>query len=99
LFFVALTEMMGVLGCAACRRPVYEKVEYRFVLFGSIIGSLFCSMDAFYDAIGRYLEAGIQDLCFICAPGYDDWQEPTITSIEMLHKIALGAIPAIRKAA
>jgi alkanesulfonate monooxygenase SsuD/methylene tetrahydromethanopterin reductase-like flavin-dependent oxidoreductase (luciferase family) len=68
----------------------------RTLLFGWTSDSPFRSMEAFYDAIGRYSEAGINDFCFIYAPGIDLWKDQTITSKDLLHKIALEAIPAIR---
>ena len=53
-------------------------------------------MDAFYGAIGRYAEAGIRDFCFIYAYGIDSWKEPTITTEDLLHRVALDAIPTLR---
>lgn len=69
----------------------------RTFLFGWTSDGLFRSMDAFYDTIGRYMEAGINDFCFIYSPGIYLWNDQSITSEEMLHKIALEAIPAIRR--
>lgn len=66
-------------------------------VFGWTSDGLFRSMDAFYDAIGRYREAGINDFCFIYAPGVDSWKEQIITSGDLLQRIALEAIPALRK--
>jgi hypothetical protein len=54
-------------------------------------------MEAFYDTIGRYAEAGINDFCFIYSPGIDLWKDQSINSEELLQKIALEAIPTIRK--
>jgi hypothetical protein len=53
-------------------------------------------MDAFYDTIGRYLEAGMKDFCFIYALGIDSWKAETLTTYDMLQKIALEAIPVLR---
>jgi alkanesulfonate monooxygenase SsuD/methylene tetrahydromethanopterin reductase-like flavin-dependent oxidoreductase (luciferase family) len=68
----------------------------RTLLFGWTSDCPFRSMEAFYDAIGRYSTAGINDFCFIYSPGIDLWKDQTITSMDLLHKIALEAIPAIR---
>ena len=54
-------------------------------------------MEAFYDAIGRYAEAGINDFCFIYSPEIDFLKDQYIPSEDMLRKIALEAIPEIRK--
>jgi hypothetical protein len=54
-------------------------------------------MEAFYDVIGRYAEAGINDFCFIYAPGIDLWKDQAIQSEAMLRKIAEEAIPEIQK--
>ncbi len=69
----------------------------RTFIFGWTSDGLFRSMEAFYDAIGRYHEAGINDFCFLYAPGLDFWKEQTITSNELLQRVALEAIPALRK--
>jgi hypothetical protein len=53
-------------------------------------------MDAFYDTIGRYSEAGMNDFCFVYAYGIDSWKDETITTEDLLQKIALEAIPALR---
>ena len=68
----------------------------RTFCFGWTSDGLFCSMDAFYDAIGRYVEAGINDFCFLYAYGIDSWKEQTITTEDLLRRIALEAIPALR---
>jgi alkanesulfonate monooxygenase SsuD/methylene tetrahydromethanopterin reductase-like flavin-dependent oxidoreductase (luciferase family) len=68
----------------------------RTFCFGWTSDGLFRSMEAFYDAIGRYREAGIHDFCFIYALGIDSWKDQTITTYELLQKIALEAIPALR---
>jgi hypothetical protein len=68
----------------------------RTFLFGWTSDGPFRSMDAFYDTIGRYMEAGINDFCFIYSPGVDLWKDQSITSESLLRKIALDAIPAIR---
>jgi hypothetical protein len=64
--------------------------------FGYTSDGLFRSMEAFYDAIGRYHEAGITDFFFIYAYGIDSWKEQTITTENLLHEIALSAIPKAR---
>jgi len=69
----------------------------RTFCFGWTSDGLFRSMDAFYDAIGRYREAGIIDFCFLYVPGNDAWKEQAITSYELLERIALETIPALRK--
>jgi alkanesulfonate monooxygenase SsuD/methylene tetrahydromethanopterin reductase-like flavin-dependent oxidoreductase (luciferase family) len=71
----------------------------RTFCFGWTSDGLFRSIDAFYDAIGRYAEAGIRDFCFIYAYGIDSWKEQTITTEDLLHRIALDAIPSILKQA
>ncbi len=68
----------------------------RTFIFGWTSDNLFRSMDAFYDAIGRYSEAGINDFCFLYAPGIDIWKDQAITTVDLLQKIALEAIPALR---
>jgi alkanesulfonate monooxygenase SsuD/methylene tetrahydromethanopterin reductase-like flavin-dependent oxidoreductase (luciferase family) len=68
----------------------------RTFCFGWTSDGLFRSMDAFYDAIGRYVEAGINDFCFIYVPGIESWKEQTITTEDLLRQIALDAIPALR---
>ncbi len=70
----------------------------RTLMFGWTCERPFASMDAFYDVIGRYSEAGINDFCFIYAPGIDLWRDQSIISEDLLHRIALEAIPAIRSA-
>ena len=74
------------------------KLERTFI-FGWTSDGLFHSMEAFYDAIGRYSEAGINDFCFVYAPGIDSWKDQTITSEHLLQKVALEAIPALRNKA
>ncbi len=68
----------------------------RTFIFGWTSDGLFRSMDAFYDAIGRYAEAGINDFCFLYANGVDSWKEQAITTEDLLHRIALDAIPTLR---
>ncbi|OGO26207.1 MAG: hypothetical protein A2136_03580 [Chloroflexi bacterium RBG_16_54_11] len=68
----------------------------RTILFGWTAERPFSSMEAFYDVIGRYSEAGINDFCFIYAPGIDLWKDQSINSEDLLRKIALEAIPAVR---
>jgi len=69
----------------------------RTILFGWTSDGLFRSMEAFYDAIGRYREAGIRDFCFLYALGIDPWKDQTITTPELLEKIALEVIPKIKR--
>jgi alkanesulfonate monooxygenase SsuD/methylene tetrahydromethanopterin reductase-like flavin-dependent oxidoreductase (luciferase family) len=71
----------------------------RTFCFGWTSDGLFRSMDAFYDAIRRYAEAGIRDFCFIYAYGIDSWKEQTITTEALLHRIALDAIPTLKNMA
>lgn len=68
----------------------------RTFLFGWTSDSPFHSIEAFYDTIGGYSEAGINDFCFIYSPGIDLWKDQSINSEDLLHKIALDAIPAIK---
>lgn len=69
----------------------------RTILFGWTSDSLFSSMDAFFDTVGRYTEAGINDFCFIYVPGVNLWKDQSIDNQDLLCKIALEAIPAIRQ--
>ncbi|HSB66287.1 MAG TPA: hypothetical protein VLD65_06895, partial [Anaerolineales bacterium] len=55
------------------------------------------SLEAFYDVIGRYSEAGINDFCFIYAPGIELWKDQSINNEDLLRRIAQEAIPEIRK--
>jgi hypothetical protein len=57
---------------------------------------LFRSKEAFFDTIGRYHEAGINDFCFIYALGFEHWKDQTITTHEQLQMIALEAIPYLQ---
>jgi alkanesulfonate monooxygenase SsuD/methylene tetrahydromethanopterin reductase-like flavin-dependent oxidoreductase (luciferase family) len=68
----------------------------RTILFGWTSDGPFRSMEAFYDTIGRYSEAGINDFCFIYTPDIDLWKDQTINSETLLQKIAMDAIPTIR---
>lgn len=68
----------------------------RTFLFGWTSDGPFRSTEAFYDTIGRYTEAGINDFCFIYSPGIDLWKDQSIASEHLLRKIALDAIPALR---
>ncbi len=68
----------------------------RTILFGWTLDNLFASMEAFYDTIGRYTEAGINDFCFIYVPGVNLWKDQAINNEDLLHRIALEAIPKIR---
>ncbi len=69
----------------------------RTMLFGWTCEQPFASMEAFYDVIGRYSEAGINDFCFIFGPGFNLWKGQAFDSEELLEKIALEAIPAVRE--
>jgi len=69
----------------------------RTFCFGWTSDGLFRSTESFYDAIGRYCEAGINDFCFIYVPGFEYWKDETITSRDQLEEIALDAIPSIHK--
>ena len=68
----------------------------RTFCFGWTSDGLFRSMEAFYDAVGRYREAGINDFCFVYAPGFDHWKDQAITTRDQLQMIALEAIPSLR---
>lgn len=68
----------------------------RTFCFGWTSDGLFRSMEAFYDAMGRYLEAGINDFGFIYVTGLEGWQHRAITDEAMLKRIALEGIPALR---
>ena len=84
--------------CEFAREAGRDPAKFgRTFLFGWTSDGPFRSMEAFFDTIGRYLEAGINDFCFIYSPGIDLWKDQSINSEELLQKIALDAIPAIRK--
>ena len=68
----------------------------RTFLFGWTSDGLFRSLEAFYDTIGRYREAGIRDFAFIHAFGVEGWKDNAITNADLLTRIALEAIPRIR---
>ncbi len=68
----------------------------RTFCFGWTSDGLFRSMEAFYDAMGRYLEAGINDFCFLYVLGLEGWTHRAITDEDMLKRIALEGIPALR---
>jgi alkanesulfonate monooxygenase SsuD/methylene tetrahydromethanopterin reductase-like flavin-dependent oxidoreductase (luciferase family) len=86
-------QMLREFALEADRDP--DKFE-RTILFGWTCECPFASMDAFYDVIGRYSEAGITDFCFIYAPGVDLWKDQSIDNEDLLRRIAGEAIPAIR---
>jgi alkanesulfonate monooxygenase SsuD/methylene tetrahydromethanopterin reductase-like flavin-dependent oxidoreductase (luciferase family) len=86
-------EMLCEFAIQAGREPGHFG---RTFLFGWTSDGPFRSMEAFYDTIGRYSEAGINDFCFIYSPGIDFWKDQCINSEHLLRKIALEAIPAIR---
>jgi len=68
----------------------------RTMLFGWTADAPFRSLDAFYDAVGRYQEAGINDFAFIFYDeGLEEWKDQAITRRDLLERIALDAIPAI----
>jgi alkanesulfonate monooxygenase SsuD/methylene tetrahydromethanopterin reductase-like flavin-dependent oxidoreductase (luciferase family) len=69
----------------------------RTICFGWTCERPLASLEAFYDVIGRYAEAGINDFCFIYAPGVDLWRDQSIADEEMLRRIALEAIPAMQE--
>jgi len=69
----------------------------RTFLYGWTSDNLFCSMDEFEDTILRYAEAGIRDFCFIYAYGLDPFKDNAITTEDLLKRIALEAIPAIKE--
>ncbi len=68
----------------------------RTMLFGWTTDRLFGSLTEFYETIGRYRKAGIDDFCFIYVPGFEAYEGQAITSEEMLVKIAEEAIPALK---
>jgi len=68
----------------------------RTFLYGWTSDGLFQSMDAFYETIGRYREAGIRDFVFIYALGFENWKDQAITTQDLLEKIALEAIPKLK---
>lgn len=68
----------------------------RTILFGWTADGPFRSLEAFYDTIGRYAEAGINDFCFIYLPGINLWKDQVINSEQLLRQIALEAIPSIK---
>jgi alkanesulfonate monooxygenase SsuD/methylene tetrahydromethanopterin reductase-like flavin-dependent oxidoreductase (luciferase family) len=70
----------------------------RTFCFGWTSDGLFRSMEAFYDTIGRYIDAGINDFCFIYVPGIESWRDQTITTEALLYRIAQEAVPKLRKA-
>jgi alkanesulfonate monooxygenase SsuD/methylene tetrahydromethanopterin reductase-like flavin-dependent oxidoreductase (luciferase family) len=86
-------EMLSELALEAGRDP--SKIGRTFV-FGWTSDGLFRSMEAFYDTIGRYREAGVRDFCFLYALGMEPWKDQTITTQDLLEKIALEAIPKIK---
>jgi alkanesulfonate monooxygenase SsuD/methylene tetrahydromethanopterin reductase-like flavin-dependent oxidoreductase (luciferase family) len=87
-------EMLSEIALQAGRDPT--KIGRTFI-FGWTSDGLFRSMDAFYETIGRYTEAGINDFCFVYAPGIQPWKEQTITTEDLLRQVALEAIPKVRQ--
>jgi alkanesulfonate monooxygenase SsuD/methylene tetrahydromethanopterin reductase-like flavin-dependent oxidoreductase (luciferase family) len=69
----------------------------RTILFGWTCERPFASIEAFYDVIGRYSEAGINDFCFIYCPGIDLWEDQSINSEDLLYRIAYEGIPTVHK--
>ncbi len=70
----------------------------RTMMFGWTCERPCASMDAFSDVIGRYAEAGINDFCFIYAPGVELWKDQSIDNEDLLYQIAYEGIPNVRKA-
>ncbi len=68
----------------------------RTFLFGWTSDRPFRSMEAFYDTMGRYIEAGMNDFCFIYPVGVEGWKDQAIESEDLLRRIALEAIPALK---
>lgn len=68
----------------------------RTLLFGWTCERPFSSKEAFYDTIGRYAEAGIDDFCFIYTPEVDLWKDQAINDEALLYWLAQEAIPKIR---
>lgn len=104
-----LSDMTPEQSCQEIHRSYQQLREYasqagrdpdkfdRTILFGWTCERPFSSMQAFYDTIGRYAEAGINDFSFIYAPGIELWKDQAIDNEDLLRRIALEAIPAIRK--
>jgi alkanesulfonate monooxygenase SsuD/methylene tetrahydromethanopterin reductase-like flavin-dependent oxidoreductase (luciferase family) len=88
------SEQVSEYAVAAGRDPTQIG---RTFLFGWSSDRLFRSMEAFYDTIGRYREAGIDDFIFAYAPGIDYWKEKAITTVDLLEQVALEAIPRLRQ--
>jgi alkanesulfonate monooxygenase SsuD/methylene tetrahydromethanopterin reductase-like flavin-dependent oxidoreductase (luciferase family) len=88
-------ERMSAYAAEAGRDPTQIG---RTFCFGWTSDGLFRSMEAFYDTIGRYHQAGINDFCFVYALGIDSWKDQTITTYDLLQEIALQAIPALKEA-
>lgn len=89
-------ETLSELAMQAGRDP--DRIGRTFI-FGWTSDGLFCSMDAFYDTIGRYAEAGIRDFCFVYAPGIDNWKDQAITTEDLLRRIGLEVVPSLRHTA
>jgi alkanesulfonate monooxygenase SsuD/methylene tetrahydromethanopterin reductase-like flavin-dependent oxidoreductase (luciferase family) len=68
----------------------------RTFCFGWTSDTPFRSMEDFYDTIGRYREAGMDDFCFIYAYGIESWKDQTITNQDLLERIALEGIPKVK---
>jgi alkanesulfonate monooxygenase SsuD/methylene tetrahydromethanopterin reductase-like flavin-dependent oxidoreductase (luciferase family) len=94
-------ESMCEAAVAAGRDPAQIG---RTFLFGYTPDRLFRSMESFYDGLGRYAEAGINDFGFIYVdlPGLDslprigNLKEQAITTEDLLRRIALEAIPTVK---
>ena len=69
----------------------------RTFIFGWTSDGLFRSKEAFYDTIGRYIEAGITDFAFVYALGVESWKDHTITTEEQLRWVAEEAVPRLRQ--
>lgn len=68
----------------------------RTFAFGWTTDDFTSSLEAFYDTVGRYREAGINDFCFIYVPGYDNYEGRAFVSRDRLERVALEAIPRLR---
>jgi len=86
-------EMLCELAVQAGRDPA--RIGRTFI-FGWTTDGPFRSMEAFHDAMGRYIEAGISDFCFIYAHGMNSWKDEIITNEDLLRRVALETIPALR---
>jgi alkanesulfonate monooxygenase SsuD/methylene tetrahydromethanopterin reductase-like flavin-dependent oxidoreductase (luciferase family) len=86
-------EMLKEFAVEAGRDPAEIGCTF---LFGYTADRPFASKDAFFDAVGRYSEAGIRDFCFFYQPGIDHLADQSITNIDLLQWVTLEAIPSIQ---